>query len=361
MQQPEPLYVSAKNTFIHCDAHPENRVLRHARSKSWTNEQPSWLDFSDDDDMESVKEEILAKESGPYYKIEDQKYTRQASAFYKGERTVLQRSQSISLVLPDCITADNKATGRKVSVTKLDDESICSTKWEGQSVLSKSSSKLSRSSTFSFGFDTKSALSASSSQSQTLSRRNSIANLADIYGMSSPEMSSPKSETKSEIVSIVEEEEPKLVESETESNDQEPEYIKRRPKENLSHKSNNKYTTVMIKNIPCRYTQPDLMAELLAFGFEFNFLYLPHASRSPKTLGYGFINFCNPDDAAIFMEAMDGYQWANQPNSVKKALPVFANIQGLKKNVAFYCNKRNGKPRFRPWVAGEEDMDAYCC
>jgi hypothetical protein len=254
-------------------------------------------------DMESLEEELLSNESGPYYKIEDQKLTRRATDSYPepaASKRRITRSASISFVLPDSLQVQSQVTGRKVCVTKLDEQSVCSTRM----------TELSRASTLSFGCE-----------SQCMSRRNSIANLNDFDGMFSPTVSSPKE-------------------------------IQKAPRRKKEHR-----TTVMIKNIPCRYTQQDLFEEIQSLGFKLNFLYLPHASRSPKTLGYGFINLINAEDAARFLELMTGYVWKNQPNSVKTAQPIYANIQGLRKNVVFYSKRKGVKPKHRPWTLYKADAD----
>jgi RNA recognition motif-containing protein len=109
-------------------------------------------------------------------------------------------------------------------------------------------------------------------------------------------------------------------------------------------------TTIMIRHIPCRYTKQDIFNEVSECGFKFDFLYLPHATRSPGNLGYAFVNFLSPHDAAVFLELFRGHQWILQPNSAKVADPIYAKLQGFSKNAAFYNNRKIPKSKYRPYV-----------
>eukprot|EP00920_Eleutheroschizon_duboscqi_P004637 GHVT01010695.1.p1 GENE.GHVT01010695.1~~GHVT01010695.1.p1 ORF type:complete len:679 (+),score=126.03 GHVT01010695.1:4880-6916(+) len=55
-------------------------------------------------------------------------------------------------------------------------------------------------------------------------------------------------------------------------------------------------TTVMIKNLPARYGQPQLLANLRrkGFGGKFAFLYLPMNFKEKTNAGYAFISFLHP-------------------------------------------------------------------
>jgi RNA recognition motif-containing protein len=74
-------------------------------------------------------------------------------------------------------------------------------------------------------------------------------------------------------------------------------------------------TTVMIRNIPCRYTQEQLYKEMREYGFLFNFMYLPPARHSPGNLGYAFANFLCSDAAQRFIPEFAGHAFKQQPNS----------------------------------------------
>merc|ERR1719498_822434 len=55
----------------------------------------------------------------------------------------------------------------------------------------------------------------------------------------------------------------------------------------------NLLTTIMVRNIPCKYTQKQMMSEVSEICPNFNFLYIPPArtAKVDKNLGYCFINF----------------------------------------------------------------------
>jgi hypothetical protein len=115
-------------------------------------------------------------------------------------------------------------------------------------------------------------------------------------------------------------------------------------------RSQDQWTTVMIRNIPCRYSQDELLLEVTEVGFQFNFLYLPPARRSPGNLGYAFVNFVDPSHALAFIDAFTGHAFVCQPKSKKRAEVMFAKLQGFEENVAFYSNVKVTKSKYRPFV-----------
>merc|ERR1712217_910075 len=52
-------------------------------------------------------------------------------------------------------------------------------------------------------------------------------------------------------------------------------------------------TTIMIRNIPNRYTQQQVMMELDSLGFaeSYDFFYAPMDKQTKCTVGYAFVNF----------------------------------------------------------------------
>jgi hypothetical protein len=113
-------------------------------------------------------------------------------------------------------------------------------------------------------------------------------------------------------------------------------------------------TTVMIRNIPCRYTQDELLAEVMMLDLPFNFLYLPPSRHSGGNLGYAFVNFVEPSHAAIFIQLFAGHQWAYQPRSKKVADPCFAILQGFEHNMQFYAKMKVSKSKkSRPFINRE--------
>lgn len=108
-------------------------------------------------------------------------------------------------------------------------------------------------------------------------------------------------------------------------------------------------TTVMIRNVPCRYTRDDLVREVSELGYRFDLLCLPHASRSYGNLGYAFVNFTTSASAALFMESFTGRQW-KITKSRKLAEVVYAQLQGFDANVAKVSSHKFKKAKLRPYI-----------
>mmetsp|Transcript_44037 Transcript_44037/g.94363 ORF Transcript_44037/g.94363 Transcript_44037/m.94363 type:complete len:233 (-) Transcript_44037:359-1057(-) len=125
-------------------------------------------------------------------------------------------------------------------------------------------------------------------------------------------------------------------------------------------------TTVMLRNIPNRYTAEELLAEMIAAGFEdtFDFFYLPIDFKTKRNRGYSFINFFSAHWAAQFVKAFDGERLTRY--STLKILEVSPAVtQGFEANVARYVRKdaqRIKNAWFRPMVfpkGGAEGSNNY--
>jgi len=98
-------------------------------------------------------------------------------------------------------------------------------------------------------------------------------------------------------------------------------------------------TTLMIRNIPNRYSQRDLIAELedMGFGGKFNFLYIPLDKGTMANVGYAFVNFIDKEWAASCMEAFQEHRFKrHRKTSGKIASVSAAHLQGLEANLAHY-------------------------
>ena len=92
-------------------------------------------------------------------------------------------------------------------------------------------------------------------------------------------------------------------------------------------------TTVMLRNIPNKYTRAGLLSALVERGFDpaggdCNNLYLPMDAGSGCNLGYAFLNFTTHDRALAFMQQFDGVRLPSA-GSRKVCSVVWANKQGL--------------------------------
>eukprot|EP00927_Polykrikos_kofoidii_P045420 TRINITY_DN3939_c0_g1_i8.p1 TRINITY_DN3939_c0_g1~~TRINITY_DN3939_c0_g1_i8.p1 ORF type:complete len:271 (+),score=33.71 TRINITY_DN3939_c0_g1_i8:70-813(+) len=117
-----------------------------------------------------------------------------------------------------------------------------------------------------------------------------------------------------------------------------------------------KLTTVMIRNVPNNFNRQQLMGELskLGFGDSYDFLYLPIDSATSWNVGYAFVNFESPENAAACIATTGSYSFPHPISGKKRAVLVsYAHVQGLKDNVA-HCKRTslfcNGDSSQRPWV-----------
>lgn len=120
------------------------------------------------------------------------------------------------------------------------------------------------------------------------------------------------------------------------------------------HPGQQAITTMMLKNIPCRKSQEDVMAQIdkKGFGGLYDFFYLPRDVKFRANLGYAFINFVSPDDAARFQQEMNGYRFANSGSS-KACAVVPAHVQGLMNNLAAFKRTEVMRSNRKPYFSGQ--------
>eukprot|EP00746_Dinoflagellata_sp_MGD_P033501 gnl/MRDRNA2_/MRDRNA2_179921_c0_seq1.p1 gnl/MRDRNA2_/MRDRNA2_179921_c0~~gnl/MRDRNA2_/MRDRNA2_179921_c0_seq1.p1 ORF type:complete len:417 (-),score=79.80 gnl/MRDRNA2_/MRDRNA2_179921_c0_seq1:3-1103(-) len=113
-------------------------------------------------------------------------------------------------------------------------------------------------------------------------------------------------------------------------------------KEPVKTPSPENYTTVMLRNIPNKYTQQMLLNRLNKdFRGEFDFMYLPIDFKNKCNVGYGFINFCTPESCQKFIQQFDGIDVRKclpGLNSRKVAEVTPARMQGKAENVRRLTN-----------------------
>lgn len=103
-----------------------------------------------------------------------------------------------------------------------------------------------------------------------------------------------------------------------------------------------KRTTLMIKNIPNKYTQKMLLAlmeERFAgmLPFPFDFFYLPIDFKNRCNVGYAFINMTSPHCIPALVEEFHGRRWPKF-NSEKICRIAYARIQGKNALVQHFQN-----------------------
>eukprot|EP00198_Chlamydomonas_reinhardtii_P010741 XP_001700078.1 RNA-binding protein [Chlamydomonas reinhardtii] len=99
-----------------------------------------------------------------------------------------------------------------------------------------------------------------------------------------------------------------------------------------------KRTTLMIKNIPNKYTQKMLLATIdEQFRGTYDFFYLPIDFKNKCNVGYAFINMINPFDIIALVERFNNRRW-ERFNSEKVCSISYARIQGRAALVAHFQN-----------------------
>ncbi|SOV74772.1 RNA-binding protein mei2 homologue, putative [Plasmodium sp. gorilla clade G3] len=106
---------------------------------------------------------------------------------------------------------------------------------------------------------------------------------------------------------------------------------------NINNKSKT-LTTVMLRNIPNKYTQNMLM-DVMNEHFKglYDFFYLPIDFRNKCNVGYAFINFIHPYYAELFIKFFNNYK-LNAFKSNKVCSVTWGRVQGLKANIEHYRN-----------------------
>ena len=106
-------------------------------------------------------------------------------------------------------------------------------------------------------------------------------------------------------------------------------------------KSKDKRTTLIIRNIPNRYTISLLLQELNKnYYHKYDVVYLPQDYINNSNLGFGFINFLEHMYLIMFYEEFVGKKW-NCFNSNKRCQLAYSKYQG-KNELTKYIHKKLG-------------------
>lgn len=121
-------------------------------------------------------------------------------------------------------------------------------------------------------------------------------------------------------------------------------------------------TTMMLRNIPNKYTQNSLLKEINEHGFAgtYDFFYLPMDVHNRSNVGYAFINFENPAEAERFHTSFANHRF-RRFHSRKIGSVCVAHVQGLNANLRHFENRAVTQARndqYRPLVlSGQQRMD----
>jgi len=108
-------------------------------------------------------------------------------------------------------------------------------------------------------------------------------------------------------------------------------------------------TTLMIRNIPNRCSQRELIGELERVGFSgcFDFVYVPLDLGTMSNVGYAFVNFTLPVHAARCIDLLPKHQFSRQRKSGKPVAVSPAHMQGLEANLRHYETSAVNTSRLR--------------
>eukprot|EP00929_Paragymnodinium_shiwhaense_P020426 TRINITY_DN13625_c0_g1_i1.p1 TRINITY_DN13625_c0_g1~~TRINITY_DN13625_c0_g1_i1.p1 ORF type:complete len:407 (+),score=80.71 TRINITY_DN13625_c0_g1_i1:136-1356(+) len=117
-------------------------------------------------------------------------------------------------------------------------------------------------------------------------------------------------------------------------------------------------TTLQLRNVPNKYTQPKLMDEINQSGFEgsYDYLYLPTGSNVHSNIGYAFLNFRNAESAERFRTAFTSYVFKRYRSNRLGTVQV-ARVQGLTQNLLQFAQRPTSgskKEQYRPIVLDDQ-------
>jgi hypothetical protein len=110
-------------------------------------------------------------------------------------------------------------------------------------------------------------------------------------------------------------------------------------------------TTVMVRNIPCRWSADDFLSVLQpVIGQEWDLLYMPCKTSEVANSGYAFLNFKTSQSTLHLYNAMHGRHWPNT-RSGKVCEIRYARIQGRQLLSHLGSNDKGAATAFRGHLA----------
>jgi hypothetical protein len=104
-------------------------------------------------------------------------------------------------------------------------------------------------------------------------------------------------------------------------------------------RNRDKRTTLIIRNIPNKYTKTLLIKELNEnFQNKYDIVYLPQDYINNSNLGFGFINFVNPLHIILFYQEFVNKKW-NYFNSKKRCNLAYSKYQGKNELIKYILTK----------------------
>ena len=97
-------------------------------------------------------------------------------------------------------------------------------------------------------------------------------------------------------------------------------------------------TTIMIRNIPIKYTENILNDTFKEFHGKYDCLYMPYDYEKKGNKGYAFINFINPLHILLFYEKFNGQKWVHfeSPKICELNMAHFQGVNEIQKHAKNY-------------------------
>jgi hypothetical protein len=132
--------------------------------------------------------------------------------------------------------------------------------------------------------------------------------------------------------------------------------------DNFNGEDHENVTTFMIRNIPCRCTQAEVLGAIEEVGFAgaYDFFYLPSLPTKRgmhQNQGYAFIGLSDPTLGSTFVEALSGYFFKSR-QSKKSIVVAPARLQGQAENMANLKNTRARRSKQAPIFIKSSAPDA---
>eukprot|EP00929_Paragymnodinium_shiwhaense_P071361 TRINITY_DN36288_c0_g1_i1.p1 TRINITY_DN36288_c0_g1~~TRINITY_DN36288_c0_g1_i1.p1 ORF type:complete len:304 (+),score=44.21 TRINITY_DN36288_c0_g1_i1:68-913(+) len=119
-------------------------------------------------------------------------------------------------------------------------------------------------------------------------------------------------------------------------------------------------TSLMVKNIPCRFAQEDVLEAINGLGFEndYDFFYMPMRPpfTKPHSYGYAFINFVTSEKARLFERTLEEGQIVLRKSSKPLAVAL-AHLQGKDSLSSHFKGTCVAKAAWGPKFEGDAGAD----
>merc|ERR1719253_2542461 len=112
----------------------------------------------------------------------------------------------------------------------------------------------------------------------------------------------------------------------------------KKPKKRRDAPAQDNEITLMVRNIPNKYTPESLLQTFNQYRNYITFYYLPTDFKNKCNLGYAFVNFCDREVASCFAAELENSKLPQFEKSEKVLIVQPARVQGLSANMKRFRN-----------------------